>query len=821
MRKLLTGCLFALACTAVADYVPVEWIQSDASQTQWLNTGHTPHGTDRIEMKIRLLSIDNTAFFGVRRDGAYTFTAFASVQGNVMKFRFDHRVASSHYPATVQKDVDYVITMDGKNRQATVMQGETKIVDAEIGTADGSDFPLPSDLALLALNDLSPSKMNYPASAILYYVKIYDGEGNLIRDYVPVRNDAVHEGFNDAAGLYDNVTKTFIGNSGGGAFMVGPAVEGAERIPSGDGEEEDAVYEVIVDEGQTVALTAADVTAASDKVLVKKGPGTLTVDDVMKDFTGDIRIEEGYYVVQSSGALGTADGKTSVLGGTLVNEVERLNYSDPVVFADEEIHLYGTGENNQGALWCRVECENFAKNIVLDGNALMRLENQLDFRGTTFTMNKNKLTVDAPTEASALRFNTVSSTVAMKFVEMGDVEIRGKGSLWFIRDVQGIASQATVTTGAGAQLHLYEVPGSGNSPTLKCNFVFEDGAQLVSSSGSGAYGGDSYTINLIHKAEFQMSGLVTNRLAKNGQWAIGSKMTGPGGIVGGRGGYMKVYEANTFTGGLDISGVVENGDPVGGVITYKNLAIPYSDDAGPLKLKDANLRLYGGDTFYLPDFVAAGRVVVSNAAVVKKCGVRSVTKTGDEELTVFGPFNVQKAASFDAGTVRLVPQAPAGTAAEDASNYRMSFAENVAFGPGVVFDVGDQTPYQPIAVPSLTGLPTVRNGALAVASATWTIRKSDILDAANKPLNKPMTLSDDAALTFPAGLVTIDLSEEDAVALKPLLGTVRCPLIADVSAFPANTFKLSDTAKTSGFGLTVQNNRLIFGMPPGLLIIVR
>ncbi len=781
-----------------------------------------PAGTDCIEMKIRFLTTANQALYCARATDAYhnSFTAFISSG----KFRFDHgRVGPNNTPP--ETDVDYEITADGCTRFATVK----KMKDGATTTITMGDHAYSADfegeyvLSLLAshtagANLSASSSMSFPASARLYYVKIYDKDGALVRDYVPVRNDILPVG-GDGAGLYDKLNNVFIGNSGGGMFAVG-ADTGASAFQSGEG---DVFYEKTVAAGDTVDLTADEVAAATGKIFVKRGPGTLNVGDVMADFAGEIRILEGCYVVKSSGALGTAAGITRVAGGTLVNEVGVAStMGTDVVFAEEEIRLFGTGYDNHGALWNKVYCVAFARQIALDGDALIVSDSRLDFRGTTFTMSKNKLTIDCPNEGynSAFYFNTASS-LTTTFVQMGDIEMRGRGTLWFVRSVGGISDTATVTIRSGAQLSLYDMWGYRMTSKL----VFEPGARLYcEANGNPVVYNEAETRNVIEPAGsiFEMRGIVTNALVKNTQWAIRSKMTGLGGIVGGVGGYLKMDNpSNDFTGGLDISGVVENGEPIGGIVSYANGAIPNGTDAGAVKLTDAILRLLQANQFDLPDFVAAGRVIVSNDAVVTTCNVRSVKKTGTEELMLVGPFNVQGTAAFDAGTVRLATQVPEGTtSAEEAAKYRASFAGNVAFGPGAVIDVGDRTPYLPIVVPSLTGLPTVKNGALEVASATWTIRKDDILDADDKPLNKPLTL-ENAALTFPAGPVTIDLSEEDAEALKPLLGTVKCPLIANAAAFSANAFKLSERAKMSGFGLSVQKGQLVFGTPSGTLVIVR
>ena len=49
----------------------------------------------------------------------------------------------------------------------------------------------------------------------LYSMKIYDNDGNLVRNFVPCRNSY------GEVGLYDWVTNQFYGNAGSGEFKFG------------------------------------------------------------------------------------------------------------------------------------------------------------------------------------------------------------------------------------------------------------------------------------------------------------------------------------------------------------------------------------------------------------------------------------------------------------------------------------------------------------------------------------------------------------------------------------------------------------------------
>ncbi|MBP8800787.1 MAG: hypothetical protein KBI41_04580 [Kiritimatiellae bacterium] len=86
---------------------------------------------------------------------------------------------------------------------------------------------------------------------------------------------------------------------------------------------------------------------------------------------------------------------------------------------------------------------------------------------------------------------------------------------------------------------------------------------------------------------------------------------------------------------------------------------------------------------------------------------------------------------------------------------RPTFEGAVKFAPGTVFDANDVLPYTPVTFPSLTGLPTIRNGEVQVTNTTWTVRKVDV-DA-----GVPLTVEDGATLRFAPNtrLVVTDVDE--------------------------------------------------------------
>ena len=60
---------------------------------------------------------------------------------------------------------------------------------------------------------------NYRAKLKMYYFKLYDSSGILVRDYIPVRRDS-----DGVLGMYDLVNGVFYSNAGTGTFIAGPEV---------------------------------------------------------------------------------------------------------------------------------------------------------------------------------------------------------------------------------------------------------------------------------------------------------------------------------------------------------------------------------------------------------------------------------------------------------------------------------------------------------------------------------------------------------------------------------------------------------------------
>ena len=141
---------------------------------------------------------------------------------------------------------------------------------------------------------------------------------------------------------------------------------------------------------------------------------------------------------------------------------------------------------------------------------------------------------------------------------------------------------------------------------------------------------------------------------------------------------------------------------------------------------------------------------------------------------------------------------------------RPRFGGGVAFAAGTVFDLGGSSTV--LSVPSLAGTPTIRNGALKVASNEWNLRAGDLARG------KPLTVESGSSLLFgEAGSeVTVSIAPG---ALKGLHGEVQLLAWASESERPDNAFVASDALKESGRNVEVREDGVYLGRRGGVLII--
>lgn len=152
----------------------------------------------------------------------------------------------------------------------------------------------------------------------------------------------------------------------------------------------------------------------------------------------------------------------------------------------------------------------------------------------------------------------------------------------------------------------------------------------------------------------------------------------------------------------------------------------------------------------------------------------------------------------------------------DVSRCRASFAGGVAFAAGTVFDLGDASGEAgTLEVPSLAGAPTVTNGALHVASKTWTLRAGDVVPGL------PLTVAAGSSLGFgeAGSAVTVDVTPEACASLRGKGGRVRILAWAGAAERPDNAFVASAELQKALWSVSTADDGVYLVKPRFMLII--
>lgn len=196
-------------------YTEVEWIQS--SGTQYIDTGASFSNGVRAETKFNLASITSsskkTPIFGAHNASAPYGRDYLSVDSS-KNFEIGGGEGCrffKNYAVTANTDYEVIMSNIPMHAELTV-NGET--VDSTGGTTYATPFTdLP--LYLFRVNITNGSWFENASMMKLYYLKMYDDAGTLVRNFVPCKNPS------GTVGLYDLVGGEFYGNSGTGAFTAG------------------------------------------------------------------------------------------------------------------------------------------------------------------------------------------------------------------------------------------------------------------------------------------------------------------------------------------------------------------------------------------------------------------------------------------------------------------------------------------------------------------------------------------------------------------------------------------------------------------------
>ena len=195
------------------ELLEVEYIES--SGTQYITTGLVNTTGYVVETKMNFTSLGSSA----SSNSAYICGSYnGSARSYVMLYnsKFGIGVSTDTFASdTVIIGTDYII-------KASVLSGDGYLIVGGVQKAtNNSAYDLSANNLDFRLFTIDSTTAHYArmCSAKMYYFKIYDSAGMLVRNYIPMVTGG------GIAGLYDLVNNTFSVDAAGGNFLAGPIIE--------------------------------------------------------------------------------------------------------------------------------------------------------------------------------------------------------------------------------------------------------------------------------------------------------------------------------------------------------------------------------------------------------------------------------------------------------------------------------------------------------------------------------------------------------------------------------------------------------------------
>ena len=331
-----------LAAAADADDLPgykiLEYIQSSGSQ--WLCTGYTPAGTDRVEMKLELTSIPGSSSWGIFfcSRGASNANSFLSgIQGSTT-FRVDHKASGTTAGITYSLGFStrklYTISVDG-NTGACKVNGSTvlKTDTGKYETATGPFCILGAHLYGADLAEHRGTALSFIPSCKIYSFQVYDKNGVLQCDIVPALRTS-----DGVIGMYDRERDMFFENYGTGNFGAGPRANVTITNSS------HTVSECRVNVASDTVSTNTDVIVSGNIRLVKNGEGTYFAKRSGQNYSAGTRVDAGTLMVNGRGT-------EALLGSVAGNLVKNGGFDEGSVTLNSGNWGYGNGNGFSCPSW--------------------------------------------------------------------------------------------------------------------------------------------------------------------------------------------------------------------------------------------------------------------------------------------------------------------------------------------------------------------------------------------------------------------------------------------------------------------------------------
>ncbi|MBQ5794908.1 MAG: hypothetical protein IIW14_02830, partial [Kiritimatiellae bacterium] len=410
----------------------------------------------------------------------------------------------------------------------------------------------------------------------------------------------------------------------------------------------DATVE-IDDNGIVSSAAFGEVVFAPDSVFRKRGEGFMKSCSGMGEFTGEVRIEEGAFIVDDTGQLGPckegSDGDPLVVvsnGASLVFAPDADKVAKNAIRLNGGIRIAGSGCNGIGVLRNEGSARMkylFSSVVTLDGDALIvnasvagdeddaawGTKSAVDFNLNSFTLT-----------FSGRRFWSYGINIK----NPGNIVVAGDGylQLQVVKSWNGTAEN-TLTVKSGGLVEFYY--GAVETPWT---LVMEDGSQLRGRTPDsiGNAETDYWSGPVVLEGRMKLE-----NFGKSYGVALRGDVSGPGGIDLMCGGLELLSSGNSFTGGVRIYTTQDSDRAELGL--WRKRALP-----SPLTSTNSSLYLRTEGIYELP---ALSFHALADKTVFAAGGsggtVASLLKTGPGVLELTAPLAVTGGVTLAGGTLRL------------------------------------------------------------------------------------------------------------------------------------------------------------------------
>lgn len=312
----------ALAVDLPANYTRLDWIESDASGLQWIDSGYSPNSDTVIRASIlaKARRVDWAAFFGVMQDdksnNSIVFRYFNNSNFNGIFCNSNYTEAGIPSMANLEYDVE----LKSGSLTVTDSAATTKTITTVNSPAAAPIYIFCQNKYASASDTSSPDR-HQPMR--LYSMSI--SEGNVPkRDFIPCIDDS------GAYGLWDTVEGSFYGNQASGADFAGGIIYNAAAnekltVPNASGTIELRGADAATSEVEVKALAAGSLVyvvnnlktvaigsvGSGVNIVVRKipssdAPATLALP--AGQMIDSLTIEDGVTVYLESGSVGSFEG---------------------------------------------------------------------------------------------------------------------------------------------------------------------------------------------------------------------------------------------------------------------------------------------------------------------------------------------------------------------------------------------------------------------------------------------------------------------------------------------------------------------------------